>query len=294
MNYSVNKPLFARFMPRSRTLPPKQNNARILAVANQKGGVGKTTTTINLATSLAAVGQKVLVIDLDPQGNASTGLGVERAQRGRGTYEVMFGGADVRGVANSSRVPRLDVISASIHLSGAELELVDMERREYRLYDAVAAQPMDYNYILIDCPPSLNLLTLNALVAADAVVVPLQCEFYALEGLSHLVKTIDRIKSTFNPRLDIHGVLLTMYDRRNNLSASVAEDVRKYFGEKVYKTMIPRNVRISEAPSHGLPAIIYDMKCTGSRAYINLAKEIIKKESLSLKEPNKNEEFTAA
>jgi chromosome partitioning protein len=255
---------------------------RILAVANQKGGVGKTTTTINLATALCAVGKKVLLVDLDPQGNASTGLGIKRAEIFDSTYDVLFGETHVANAVMATKVPRLSIIPSSIHLSGAEIELVPLERREYKLSEALR-QPLPFDYIMIDCPPSLSLLTLNALVAADSIVVPLQCEFYALEGLSHLVKTIERIKKHFNPRLDIHGVLLTMFDKRNNLSGMVANDVREYFGEKVYRTVIPRNVRVSEAPSFGLPAIVYDMKSPGAEAYIHLASEVLKRERQILK-----------
>lgn len=250
---------------------------RILSVANQKGGVGKTTTSVNLATALSAIGQKVLLVDLDPQGNASTGLGIQRSSLRTSTYDIIFGDASVEETVKRTRVPGLDVLPSSVHLSGAEIELVGSTRREYRLQEAFRT-PMDYDYVIIDCPPSLSLLTLNALVASDSIVVPLQCEFYALEGLSHLVKTIERVQKSFNPRLDIHGVVLTMFDKRNNLSEQVADDVRKYFGDTVYNTVIPRNVRLSEAPSYGLPAIVYDMKCTGAKAYINLAKEVIARE----------------
>ena len=266
----------------------RQFKGRVLAIANQKGGVGKTTTTINLATALAAVGKSVLVMDFDPQGNASTGLGIDKTQRTQGTYEALFGTLPLQDVATPTRVPRLFVAPASVHLAGAEIELVNSERREFRLREAVNATNLKVDYILIDCPPSLNLLTLNALVAADAVLVPLQCEFYALEGLSHLVKTIERVKRAFNPDLDLHGVVLTMYDRRNALSASVENDVRSYFGDKVYQTVIPRNVRVSEAPSHGLPVLVYDLRCTGSQAYIQLAGEVIKREKTILK----NNQFT--
>ncbi len=250
---------------------------RILAVANQKGGVGKTTTAVNLATAMAAVGKRVLLIDLDPQGNASTGLGIKRSEITKSTYDVLFGDVAVADAAVESRVPGLYVVPSSIHLSGAEIELVGTERREYRLREALRT-PLPYDYVLIDCPPSLNLLTLNALVATNSIVVPLQCEFFALEGLSHLVKTIERVRHHFNPELEIHGVLLTMFDKRNNLSDLVATDVRKFFGDKVYKTVIPRNVRVSEAPSFGLPAIVYDMRSPGSQAYIHLAGEVLKRE----------------
>jgi chromosome partitioning protein len=252
---------------------------RILAVANQKGGVGKTTTAVNLATALCAVGKKVLLVDLDPQGNASTGLGIRRAELTTSLYEVLFSEQNVRDVARETKVPGLYVAPSSVHLSGAEIELVTAERREYRLKEALRV-PLPYDYIIIDCPPSLNLLTLNALVAADSIVVPLQCEFYALEGLSHLVKTIERVRKHYNPNLEIHGVLLTMFDKRNNLSGLVAQDVREFFGEKVYRTVIPRNVRVSEAPSFGLPAIVYDMKSPGAQAYIMLASEVLKRERM--------------
>lgn len=250
---------------------------RILSIANQKGGVGKTTTAINLATALAAVGKNVLLVDLDPQGNASTGLDVRRAQIRASVYDLLFGEATINDAAIKTKVPRLHIIPSSVHLSGAEIELVTSESREYRLKRAFHA-PSAYDYIIIDCPPSLSLLTLNALVASHSVLVPLQCEFYALEGLSQLTKTIERVRKTLNPELDIQGIALTMYDQRNNLTAMVERDVRAHFGDKVYKTVIPRNVRLSEAPSYGLPAIVYDMKCSGSKAYIQLAKEVIRRE----------------
>lgn len=260
-----------------------QARPRLLAMANQKGGVGKTTTAINLATALAAVGKKVLIVDLDPQGNASTGLGVRRSVIKTSSYDVLFGDARVEDAAVPTKVPHLSIVPSSIHLSGAEIELVTAHNREYRLKDALR-RPLPYDYVLLDCPPSLNLLTLNALVAVDSVIVPLQCEFYALEGLSHLSKTVERVRKQFNPQLDIHGVVLTMYDQRNNLTSMVEHDVRSFFGDKVYKTVIPRNVRLSEAPSYGLPAIVYDMKCAGAQAYIHLASEVIKRERKLKKE----------
>lgn len=250
---------------------------RILAIANQKGGVGKTTTAINLATAMAASGRQVLVIDLDPQGNASTGLGIDRRTRAVSSYHLLMGEARLEQAVITSDIPGLSVIPSSLDLSGAEIELVDVPRREYRLANALKEQSQ-YDFILIDCPPSLNLLTLNALVAAKAVVVPLQCEFFALEGISHLVKTIERVKQAFNPRLELHGIVLTMFDKRNNLSDMVAADVREFFGDKVYKTVIPRNVRISEAPSHGKPVLLYDVRCAGAEAYIHLASEVLKRE----------------
>lgn len=252
---------------------------RTIAIANQKGGVGKTTTAINLATAMAAVDKKVLIIDLDPQGNASTGLGIRRANRSLNSYHVLMGEAALPETILETSIPNLHLVPSGVDLSGAEIELVDVGRREYRLKTSLAMEAQDYDYVLIDCPPALGLLTVNALVAADAVLVPLQCEFFALEGVSHLVKTIERVKRAFNPTLDIQGIVLTMFDRRNNLSDAVASDVRQFFGDKVYNTVIPRNVRVSEAPSHGRPVLIYDMKCAGSEAYLNLASEMLRRES---------------
>ena len=258
-----------------------RSRPRVLAIANQKGGVGKTTTAINLGTALAAVGEEVLIVDLDPQGNASTGLGMSRQGMRRSTYHVLIGETDLRSIIVESGIPRLHCAPSTMDLLGAELELADFERKTHRLHDAIGRLGTlghGYSYMLLDCPPSLNLLTINALSAADAVLVPLQCEFFALEGLSQLLKTVERVRANLNPRLEIQGVVLTMFDRRNSLSEQVAQDVRSVLGEKVYDTVIPRNVRISEAPSHGKPVLLYDADCMGSQAYIKLASEVIRRE----------------
>jgi len=256
-----------------------QKRPRVIAVANQKGGVGKTTTAVNLATAMAAIEKSVLVIDFDPQGNASTGLGVARALRKTTSYHVLMDGTPLDQAVLPTTIPGLSIIPSSVHLAGAELELVEHSQREFRLRNAIQGCSTGFDYVLIDCPPSLNLLTLNAFCAADAVLVPLQVEFYALEGLSHLVSTIERVRRAFNPSLEILGVVLTMFDKRNNLSEMVAADVRAHFGDKVYNTIIPRNVRVSEAPSHGKPVLLYDWRCPGSQAYIHLASEILKREA---------------
>ncbi len=267
---------------------------RILCVSNQKGGVGKTTTAINLATALAAVGQRVLVIDLDPQGNASTGLGIRRADRKYSSYHLLLGHEELSKTVKRSAVPGLDIVPSTFDLAGAELELADMPRRAHRLKEALAADKTrvksdsygvsreGYDYILIDCPPSLSFLTINAMSAAHGLIVPLQCEFFALEGLSSLLKTVERVRASFNPGLEIQGIVLTMYDRRNRLSDQVARDVRDFMGDSVYATVIPRNVRISEAPSFGKPALIYDHKCAGSRAYMRLASEMMRREKIEI------------
>ncbi len=266
------------------TSAPAALPCRILAVVNQKGGVGKTTTTINLATAMAAIGRRVLVVDADPQGNASTGFGIPRAERGAGCYEMMFDGMAVEDVVRETMIPGLFIVTSSADLAGAEIQLVTTERREFRMKDALDRSAKDYDLILIDCPPSLNLITLNALSAADAVLVPLQVEFYALEGMTSLLQTIDAVQARFNPSLEIQGVVLTMYDRRNSLSTAVESDVRAFFKDKVYDTVIPRNVRVSEAPSHGKPVLLYDLKCPGSQAYLHLANEILERESRALEE----------
>lgn len=261
--------------------PRQATHPRIVAVANQKGGVGKTTTAINLATALAACGQRVLLIDLDPQGNATTGLGVHVGTTSDDVYAALIGRRTLAAVTVPTSVPGLDVVPATADLAGAEIELIDMDQREARLklaleVDSESEDAVQYDYVLIDCPPALGLLTLNALVAAGSVLVPLQCEFFALDGLSRLTRSIERIRNALNPDLHIQGIVLTMYDGRNNLCRSVEADVREHFGDRVYQTVIPRNVRISEAPSFGLPAIVYDMNCSGARAYIRLAAELLR------------------
>jgi chromosome partitioning protein len=250
---------------------------KVFALANQKGGVGKTTTAINLGTALAAMGRETLIVDLDPQGNASTGLGIDRSRRTIGTYEVLLEGASIAEAVAATSVPKLSVVPASVDLAGAEVELVNVERRERRLAEGLASTRSRYDYVLIDCPPSLNLLTINAMVAAEAVLVPLQTEFYALEGLSYLVQTVDRVRRAFNPKLELAGIILTMFDRRNGLSEAVAGDVRSHFESRVFDTVVPRNVRVSEAPSHGLPVLLYDYRCPGAQAYIELAAEFLRR-----------------
>ena len=256
----------------------RARGGRILAVANQKGGVGKTTTAINLSTALAAVGRRVILFDLDPQGNASTGVGIDRNATKIGSYEVLVDGAPLGDAVVETEIPNLFLVPASVDLSGGELELVDVQRREFRLKKAFEAFSQDFDYVLIDCPPALGLLTLNAFVASDGVLVPLQCEYLALEGLSQLVRTMERVRDAFNQSLSIQGIVLTMYDGRNNLSALVADDVRSYFGKVVYNTQIPRNVRVSEAPSHGRPVLLYDFQCSGAQAYVHLAGEVLRRE----------------
>ena len=264
--------------------PIAPGHPRIISLANQKGGVGKTTTAINLGTALAAIGERVLIVDLDPQGNASTGLGIDRRSRNVSTYDVLIGEAPLRDAVVPTAVPRLHIAASTMDLSGLELELGSTKDRAFRLRDAIAAlntnvsEPADYTYVLIDCPPSLNLLTVNAMAASDAILVPLQCEFFALEGLSQLLQTVEQVRTTLNPNLSIHGIVLTMFDSRNNLSNQVVADVRQFMGAKVYNTMIPRNVRISEAPSYGKPVLVYDLKCVGSEAYLKLATEVIQRE----------------
>lgn len=252
---------------------------RIITIANQKGGVGKTTTAINLATALAAIGERVLIVDLDPQGNASTGLGIDRRERKISSFDVMMGTQSVASAAVETAVPNLFIVPSTMDLLGLEMEIGRESDRAFRLRRALQTdEARRFSYILLDCPPSFNLLTVNAMAAAHSVLVPLQCEFFALEGLSQLLETVDQVRQTVNPGLDIQGIVLTMFDARNNLAQQVVNDVRTHLGEKVYHTLIPRNVRVSEAPSYGKPAILYDLKCAGSQAYLQLASEVIQRE----------------
>lgn len=267
---------------------PNEPKPRILSIVNQKGGVGKTTTTVNLATALAAVAKRVLVLDFDPQGNASTGLGIEGHARRLTSYDLILNDVLPSEATQKTAIPNLFIIPATIDLSGSEIEMVSLIKREFRLKSVLEKNIGYYDYILIDCPPSLGLLTINALVASDAVLIPLQCEFYALEGLSHLMRTVKLVQDNLNPSLAIQGIVLTMHDRRNRFTDQIEWDVRNYFGDQVYDTVIPRNIRMSEAPSHGKPALIYDMHCAGSKAYIKLAGELLKRERV------RKEEMTAA
>jgi len=253
---------------------------KVIAVANQKGGVGKTTTAVNIATGLAAVGKSVLIVDLDPQGNASVGLGLYGREKRRGCYEILTRSAHVKDCIINTQIPNLHLIPSSPNLAAAEVELVDVENREYQLRKTFKEAYNNFDYVIIDCPPALGLLTINAFVFAKRIIVPLQCEFYALDGLSQLMKTIKRVQSTLNPDLDLLGIVLTMYDKRSALSDQVAQDVKEYFREKVFNTMIPRNVKVSESPSHGLPVMIYDVKSPGSLAYMKLASEVLKKDGV--------------
>ncbi|MGV1758957.1 MULTISPECIES: ParA family protein [Rhizobium] len=252
---------------------------RIITIANQKGGVGKTTTAINLATALAAIGERVLIVDLDPQGNASTGLGIERRDRKQSSYDLLAGTHTILETVQETAVPNLFIVPSTMDLLGVEMEIAQQPDRVFRLRRALnTPDALSFSYILVDCPPSFNLLTMNAMAAAHSVLVPLQCEFFALEGLSQLLETVDQVRRTVNPSLDIQGIVLTMFDSRNNLAQQVVSDVRTHLGEKVYHTLIPRNVRVSEAPSYGKPAILYDLKCAGSQAYLQLASEVIQRE----------------
>ena len=254
-------------------------HARVLAVANQKGGVGKTTTAINLGTALGVAGRRVLIVDFDAQGNASTGFGIDHADRTVTAYDVLLRGVPLDQAIRGTEVPNVEIVPATVDLSGAEIELAADDRRAFRLRDAFASLTRRYDHVLIDCPPSLGVLTVNALTAAHAVMVPLQCEFFALEGLSQLLRTVERVRRSFNPMLQMHGIVLTMFDRRNNLSEQVATDVRSFMGDRVYQTIIPRNVRISEAPSHGKPVLLYDVRSPGAQAYAHLAGEMLRRES---------------
>lgn len=281
-------------MARQQKTVTEKKDTKMIAVVNQKGGVGKTTTCVNLATSLVATGKKTLIIDLDPQGNASTGFGIEPALREVNIYDVLLDGVNAEDAVLPTCVPGLDIITATMDLSGAEIELVSVTDREFCLKKGLAALDGQYDYIMIDCPPSLGLLTLNALAACHSVLIPLQTEFYAMEGLSHLMKTINLVQGWLNPELKIQGIVLTMSDKRNQISRQIEWDVRDYFGDLVYKHIIPRNVRVSEAPSHGKPAIVYDMQCVGSRAYMRLAGEVIRQEKAAQKLKTKLKQNEAA
>jgi chromosome partitioning protein len=282
MNDAPDKTVIAFPAPDGTRAAQPARTPRVLAVANQKGGVGKTTTAINLGTALAAIGEDVLIVDLDPQGNASTGLGIDRRSRNHSTYDVLTGEAALRDAIVATAVPRLHLAPSTLDLSGLELEIGQSRDRAFRLRSALTPLNMvggtSFSYVLVDCPPSLNLLTVNAMAAANAILVPLQCEFFALEGLSQLLKTVESVREQLNPGLTIHGIVLTMFDARNNLSGQVVADVREFMGAKVYDTIIPRNVRVSEAPSYGKPVLVYDLKCSGSEAYLRLATEIIQRE----------------
>lgn len=272
--------------PSAKTTPSIRGKPRVIVLANQKGGVGKTTTAINLGTALAAIGQRILIVDIDPQGNASTGLGIDRKSRRFSTYDVFIGNLTLSETVVHTVIPRLSISPSNIDLLGVELEISQHTDRAYKLREAIirlntnthASQIFDY--VLVDCPPSLNLLTINALAAADSILVPLQCEFFALEGLSQLISTVEDVKRTLNPNLEIQGIVLTMFDPRNTLAHQVVQDVRAYMGTKVYETIIPRNIRISEAPSHGKPVLLYDIRCAGSQAYLKLASELIQREAI--------------
>jgi chromosome partitioning protein len=273
---------------------PLKPPSRILAIANQKGGVGKTTTAVNLGMALVATGRRVLIADLDPQGNASTGLAVPRQERATGSYDVLIGRTSVAAAIRETEIPGLAILPSLMDLSGAEIELIDLPRREFRLRDAIVGHETGFDYVLIDCPPALGLLTLNALVAAHGVLVPLQAEFLALEGLSHLLSTIGRVQRNLNSDLELQGVVLTMVDKRNNLSRLVESDVRAHLGDTVYETVIPRNVRVSEAPSHGKPVLLYDLRCAGSRAYLDLAREFLAREAAATPATTANPEMKEA